>query len=127
MSAYVTLGSADTARDHVFYDAVLTTIGWSSHMSFPGWRAYSKGGGGEGFILWVVKPFDGEPASVGNGTMVGLFVDSHDAVDSAYAAAMAQGASDEGAPGPRPDYGPKWYAAYLRDPSGNKLAFVCNS
>ncbi|WP_294326645.1 VOC family protein [uncultured Sphingomonas sp.] len=126
MSVYATVGVVDPAVSHAFYDAVLATIGWSSHADFPAWRSYSKGGSGEGFVLWAATPFDGGPATPGNGAMIGFFVDSREEVHAFHAAAMAQGGSDEGAPGPRPAYGPNWYAAYLRDPAGNKLAVVHN-
>ena len=126
MSPYVTLGAADTAVAHAFYDAVLATIGWSSHAAFPGWRGYSSGGGGEGLTLWICAPFDGAPASAGNGTMMAFAAATPAEVDAFHAAAMAHGGQDEGAPGPRPQYGPQWYAAYLRDPTGNKLGIVYN-
>ncbi|MEI2296540.1 VOC family protein [Ensifer sp. MJa1] len=126
MSAYVTVGALDCTLSNAFYDAVLATIGWSKHVEFPDWRAYSEGGAGKGFVLWVCKPFDGEPASAGNGSMVGFMVGSHAEVDAFHGAAMANGGTDEGAPGPRPHYGPDWYAAYMRDPSGNKISVVCN-
>lgn len=126
MTAYATVGVVDPAVSHVFYDTVLATIGWSSHSDFPGWRGYSKGGIGEGFTLWVCAPFDGGPATPGNGAMTGFFVDSQSEVGAFHAAAMVHGGSDEGPPGLRPAYGPNWYAAYLRDPAGNKLAVVHN-
>ena len=89
---------------------------------FPGgWRAYSEGGRSEGFKFWVCPPFNGEAASTGNGVMLGLPARSRAEVDAFHATAMALGATDEGAPGPRPVYSPTWYGAYLRDPSGNKL------
>lgn len=124
MNNYVTLGANDPAVSNMFYDAVLATIGWSSHRNFPGWRAYSDGGRGEGLILWVCRPFDGGPAGAGNGAMLGFAAPSRAAVDAFHAAAMAHGGGNEGAPGERPHYGPDWYAAYLRDPAGNKLAVV---
>lgn len=126
MGAYATVGAIDPDRSHAFYDTVLATIGWSSHAEFPGWRGYSEGGTGEGFVLWVCVPFDGAPATAGNGTMTGFLVATHAQVDAFYAAALANGGSDEGAAGPRPQYSPGWYAAYVRDPAGNKLAAVCN-
>lgn len=126
MATYVTVGALDTEKSFAFYNAALGTIGWSKHMEFPGWCAYSEGGKGEGFTLWVCKPFNGEVATAGNGSMVGFMVKSTEEVDSFYKEAMANGGTDEGAPGPRPHYGPKWYAAYLRDPSGNKIAVVYN-
>ena len=126
MNNYVTLGANDAEASNAFYDAVLATIGWRSHMGFPGWRAYSVDGSGAGLTVWVCKPFDGKPASAGNGAMLGFAAASRAEVDDFHAAAMAHGGSDEGAPGERPDYGPDWYAAYLRDPAGNKLAIVFN-
>ncbi len=126
MEHYVTLGTNDPAAARSFYDATLATIGWSSHAEFPGWRAYSKGGGGAGLTLWICTPFDGGAASPGNGTMLGFAAASPAEVDAFYAAAMAHGGTDEGAAGPRPHYGPDWYAAYVRDPDGNKLAIVHN-
>jgi catechol 2,3-dioxygenase-like lactoylglutathione lyase family enzyme len=126
MGSYVTVGALDSAQSNAFYDAVFATIGWAKHFEFPGWRAYSAGGAGEGLTFWVAKPFDGQPASAGNGSMTGFFVQSHEEIDAFHAAALANGGSDEGAPGPRSQYGPKWYAAYVRDPAGNKLAVVCN-
>jgi catechol 2,3-dioxygenase-like lactoylglutathione lyase family enzyme len=127
MGTYITVGASDPAKSNIFYDAVLTTIGWSKYTEFPGWRAYSEDGTGNGFTLWVCTPYNGEQASAGNGSMVGFMVKSRAEVDAFYEAAMTHGGSDEGAPGPRPNYGPHWYAAYLRDPSGNKIGVVCNA
>lgn len=126
MDHYVTLGANHADAANTFYDAVMATIGWLSHIEYPGGRAYSKEGRGEGLTLWIGAPFDGGPASAGNGTMLGLAATSHAQVDAFHAAALANGGTDEGAPGPRPHYGPDWYAAYVRDPSGNKLAVVFN-
>ncbi|MCA0279100.1 MAG: VOC family protein [Proteobacteria bacterium] len=126
MSVYVTVGALESATSNAFYDAVLATIGWSKHTEFPGWRGYSEGGTGEGLVLWVCKPFDGGPASAGNGAMVGFMVKSRAEVDAFHEAAMANGGTDEGAPDPRPHYGPHWYAAYMRDPAGNKISVVYN-
>lgn len=125
MPAYVTLGTNDPAASHAFYDAVLGTIGWSTQSDFPGgWRAYSEGGRSDVFKFWVCPPFDGGTASAGNGSMLALPARSRAEVDAFYATAMALGATDEGAPGIRTLYSPTWYAAYLRDPTGNKLAVV---
>ena len=73
--------------------------------------------------LSVTKPFDGNAASVGNGVMVALVVDSHEKVDALHQKAMDLGGKDEGAPGPRGDSG--FYAAYFRDLDGNKLNAFC--
>jgi catechol 2,3-dioxygenase-like lactoylglutathione lyase family enzyme len=124
MDIYATLGTSDAAATTAFYDAVLETIGWAVRSDFPGWRGYTKGGGESGFTLWLCTPFNGEPASPGNGTMIGFPATSKEEVHAFHAAALAHGGTEEGAPGPRPQYGPDWYSAYLRDPAGNKLAIV---
>ena len=126
MQFYATLGANDIEVAHAFYDKVLATLGWSAHSSFEGWRGYSAGGIEDGVTVWVCKPFNGEAASAGNGAMVGFPAASRSEVDAFYAQAMALGATDEGAAGPRPQYGANWYSAYLRDPAGNKIAVVFN-
>jgi predicted lactoylglutathione lyase len=70
----------------------------------------------------VMKPYDGNPATVGNGTMVALVVDSPEKVDAVYAKALELGGTDEGPAGPRSD---SFYAGYFRDPDGNKLNVFC--
>lgn len=125
MPAYLTLGANDPAQSHVFYDAVLKTIGWAALADFRGgWKCYSEAGKAEGFKFWVCPPFDGAAATAGNGSMLALPAHNRAEVDAFYQTAMAMGATDEGAPGIREIYSPTWYAAYLRDPSGNKLAVV---
>lgn len=116
MIGYVTLGTNDLPRAAKFYDALLAEIGakrfmederfiaWGTSMSQPS--------------LGVIKPFDGKPATIGNGVMVALVVDSHEKVDRLYAKALELGATDEGPAGPR---GPSFYAGYFRDLDGNKL------
>lgn len=124
---YVTLGAADFEAGVAFYDATFAAIGWKQFMSFPGFAGYSAGGEENGQNIWVCSPFDGQPAKAGNGVMLALRADTRAEVDAFYAAAMAAGGSDEGPPGLRPQYTPTWYAAYLRDPTGNKLAIVCTA
>lgn len=126
MVAYVTLGARDLDASVEFYSACLATIGWTSHNAFDGWRAYSRGGTGEGVTLWICSPFNGEPGSAGNGTMVALEAPDRAAVDAFHAAGLSHGGVDDGAPGLRPHYGPDWYSAYLRDPTGNKICVYIN-
>lgn len=120
MIGYVTLGTNDMARACVFYDELLATVGEARILeddSFVAW-----GTSLEEPALSVIKPHDGKPATVGNGVMVALRMDSKASVDAFYAKALALGATDEGAPGPR---GEGFYAGYFRDLDGNKLnAFV---
>jgi len=75
----------------------------------------------------VVRPLDGAAAGAGNGVTVAFAAPTRAAVDAFHAAALAAGASDEGAPGLRPHYHPNYYGAYVRDPDGNKLCAVCHS
>ena len=116
MIGYVTLGSNDIARAAQFYDALLAQIGGKRFMEGDTFVAWSCGHDKPG--LGVIKPFDGKPASVGNGTMVAIVVDSKDKVHQLHAKALALGGRDEGAPGPR---GEGFYAGYFRDLDGNKL------
>lgn len=116
MIGYVTLGSNDFEKAKAFYDAVLAPLGAERTMSGETMQGY--GGPGEGPMLGVCKPYDGKPASGGNGTMVALAAKSRAIVDTVHAAALAAGGADEGAPGLRGD---TFYGAYFRDLDGNKL------
>ena len=71
--------------------------------------------------FWVQTPINGEPASLGNGTHIGFWADSQDAVRAFYDAAIAAGATDDGAPGPRPEYGEPYYGCFVRDLDGHKI------
>jgi catechol 2,3-dioxygenase-like lactoylglutathione lyase family enzyme len=132
MFTYVYLGTNDLARASRFYDAVMATLeysrcdvsGESGWEGVIGWGTYERHGLVE-LALWLGNPFDGRPATAGNGTMVALGAKSWKQVDQFFAAAMAHGGTSEGAPGLRPQYNPDFYAAYVRDPDGNKLAVVC--
>ena len=119
MIGYVSIGTNDAARAGAFYDALLAELGASRVMESDaaGFIAWAENRGDP--MLMVIKPFDGSPASVGNGVMVALGVDARDQVDAVHAKAMALGAPDEGKPGLR---GETFYAAYFRDPDGHKLA-----
>ena len=121
MIGYLTLGTNDLARAASFYDALLGEMGARRAMESD--RFIAWGAGPDKPALGLIKPFDGKAASVGNGVMVALAAGSQDKVKALHAKAMKLGAKDEGAPGPRGDSG--FYAAYCRDPDGNKLAFFC--
>jgi catechol 2,3-dioxygenase-like lactoylglutathione lyase family enzyme len=123
--SYLTLGAADPEAAVAFYDTVLATIGWRRFNRHPGFAGYGPDGRDDGETIWLCEPFDGGDASQGNGTMLAFGTDARAQVDAFHATALAAGARDEGAPGIRAHYSPDWYAAYLRDPTGNKLAVVC--
>ncbi len=120
MIGYVTLGTNDMARACAFYDELMALLGHGRILedeSFVAWGGSMMEPG-----LSVTRPFDGKPATVGNGVMVALRMESKEAVDAFYAKAIELGGSDEGEPGQR---GEGFYAGYFRDPDGNKLnAFV---
>ena len=121
MIGYVTLGTNDLAKHAPFYDALAKTMGVGRMMEFDSFIAWGEMGGAPGVAL--TQPFDGKAATVGNGTMVALQADSPEKVKQIYDVALANGGSDEGEPGPRGDDG--FYAAYFRDPDGNKLNVFC--
>ncbi len=126
MFSYVSLGTRDIARARLFYDAVMAPLGHVRIPDYdPGGTSAAWGLDDPGPHLWVTEPYDGQPPSAGNGTMVSFLADSRAAVDAFHKTALAHGGSDEGPPGPRPGYGPHFYAAYVRDPDGNKLNAVC--
>ncbi|WP_394730433.1 VOC family protein [Altererythrobacter sp. GH1-8] len=121
MIGYVTLGTNDLPRAAAFYDAIAKEFGVGRMMDFGTFIAWGELGGAPGIA--ATKPFDEKPATVGNGTMVALQVETPEQVHKVYDVAIAHGGSDEGAPGPRGDDG--FYAGYFRDPDGNKLNVFC--
>jgi catechol 2,3-dioxygenase-like lactoylglutathione lyase family enzyme len=126
MFSYVSLGTRDLALAVRFYDAALAPLGHARIKDYDAEdRSAAWGLDDPGPHLWVTKPFDRQPATVGNGTMVSLLARTRAEVDAFHAAALAHGGTDEGAPGLRPQYGPHFYAGYVRDPDGNKLNAVC--
>jgi catechol 2,3-dioxygenase-like lactoylglutathione lyase family enzyme len=124
MLSYLFIGANDVERSAAFYHAILTPLGYQhdheEHDCFylPGAADKSNGPGS----VHIAKPFNGEPATAGNGMMPAFRAESRQQVDQIYKAGLANGGSDEGAPGTREAYTPDFYVAYLRDPEGNKLA-----
>ena len=132
MFTYISLGTNDLPRAIRFYDPTLQALGHSrcdtsdesSWDGWVGWGHYENHGQFE-LALWLCQPFNQQPATVGNGTMIAFKAHSWHAVREFHAAAIQHGGSSEGAPGLRPQYGDDFYAAYVRDPDGNKLAAIC--
>ena len=120
MIGYVTLGTNDLPRAAAFYDALLAPLGIKRLMDFG--NGYAWGTAMDKPGLAVMTPFNKQAATVGNGVMVAIVVDSRDKVDAGYQRALALGGTDEGPAGPR---GEGFYAGYFRDLDGNKLNFFC--
>ena len=120
MIGYVTLGTNDLPRAAGFYDALLAEIGAKRLMDFG--RGHAWGVTMDKPALALMKPFDGQPATVGNGAMAAIVVDSREKVDRPYRRALELGGADAGPAGPR---GEGFYAGYFRDLDGNKLNVFC--
>ena len=123
MIGYVTLGTNNLERAAEFYDELFSLIDAGRFMEMDGFIAWAVSPGKPAVSL--TKPYDGKPATVGNGVMVALAMQSTDQVDALHAKALELGGTDEGAPGPRGDSG--FYAGYFRDLDGNKLNAFCMS
>lgn len=121
MIAYVTLGTRDLARAARFYDQLLGELGAQRILDWDRLKAWGNAPGAP--MLSVCTPFDGQAATVGNGCMVALAVDSPETARRLHARALELGGSDEGAPGPRGEGA--FYCAYFRDLDGNKLNLFC--
>jgi catechol 2,3-dioxygenase-like lactoylglutathione lyase family enzyme len=120
MIGYVTLGTDDLHKAAPFYDALAAELGVGRMMEFDTFIAWGAPGGAAG--IGLTKPFDGNPATVGNGVMVALAAKDAAQVQRLYDIAIANGGTCEGPPG---DRGGGFHAGYFRDLDGNKLnAFV---
>lgn len=124
--SHITIGHTDFERARIFYTALLGTLGM---VDIPEeGDTNSAGFGVPGFqtpIVYLQPPFDGRPASFGNGTHTAFTATSREVVDRFHQAALAHGGTSAGAPGPRPHYSANYYAAYVLDQVGNKLQAVC--
>jgi predicted lactoylglutathione lyase len=120
MIGYVTLGTNDMEKAARFYDELLAVMGASRFMEMDNFIAWAVDPSMP--ALSVTKPYDGNPATVGNGVMISLAAASPEMVDKIYNKAIELGAQDEGPAGPRGD---NFYAGYFRDMDGNKLNAFC--
>ncbi|WP_455924853.1 VOC family protein [Pseudomonas putida] len=128
MFSHITLGTNDVPRALSFYEQILKPLGITliAHRFNPERVLFGKGTAPSDTVFCVYSPLNGEPATVGNGTTVAFQATTRAQVDQFYAAAMALGAGDEGAPGIRAHYSPDYYGTYIRDLDGNKLCCVCH-
>ena len=128
MYSHIFVGVTDFDRALAFYNPLMAVLGaparfcdrerpWAGWQSTPGPRP----------LFIIGKPFDREPHAPGNGQMVAFLAPRRAVVDEAFATALANGGTPEGAPGLRPQYHAHYYGAYFRDPDGNKLCVACHA
>ena len=118
MLHHVSVGVRNVEESAQFYDRVLATLGYQRLMKF---LPYAVAYGGSEPEFWVQLPADLAPATLGNGVHVAFKAHSRDAVAAFHREALAAGGKEDGGPGPRPNYGPHYFGASVRDPDGNKL------
>ena len=129
MFSHIMLGTNDLTESIVFYDRVMPTLGYARGDTGETYAGYGKKediGSGVN-CLWIGKPFNGESASPGNGVNVAFGAETREQVNEFHSAAVKFGGLDEVAPGIRHEVHPNFYAAYVRDPAGNKLVVVCHA
>jgi catechol 2,3-dioxygenase-like lactoylglutathione lyase family enzyme len=119
MLSHISLGVSDLERSVAFYDAVLAPLGVVRVWTYERGAGYGEPGGPDRLALFC-QP-NGTALAAGPGFHLAFFAPTPEAVDAFHAAAMRTGGTDEGPPGPRPQYGPNYYAAFVRDPDGHKL------
>lgn len=127
MLSHIFVGVTDFERALAFYNPLMSALGiqarfcererpWAGWQSHPGPRP----------LFLIGKPYDQRPHEPGNGQMVAFVAESRAVVERAYAVALANGGTSEGAPGLRPEYHEHYYGAYFRDPDANKLCVACH-
>lgn len=130
MISYVTVGADDIAAAKRFYGAILTPLGYGVTEGPEGLSYVLPAAPGQSVVLpefYVKPPYDGRPASVGNGNMTAFELRNQQQVRDLHNAGLAAGGADEGQPGFRESYGANFYVAYLRDPQGNKVALFSSN
>ena len=128
MFSHIFVGVSDFERALAFYNPLMSALGIASRFCDPsrpwaGWQSHP----GPRPLFLIGKPYDQKPHERGNGQMIAFLAESRAVVASAYAVALTNGGTAEGAPGLRPEYHEHYYGAYFRDPEGNKLCVVCHS
>jgi catechol 2,3-dioxygenase-like lactoylglutathione lyase family enzyme len=118
MLHHVSVGVSDVTRAAKFYDAVLATLGFKRVADYS---PHAIGYGTDRPEFWIGPAHNGKPVSAGNGTHLGFVARSKAQVMKFHEVALRQGGSNNGEPGPRPDYGPDYYGAFVYDLDGNKI------
>ena len=124
------VGLPDVAAAERFYSAFLPALGYELKYYHGDLSYCPKAVEGQTVVppdFYVKRPFNGEPATAGNGNMVAFQAKDQAQVRALHAAAVSAGGSTEGDPGFRPSYGADFYVGYLRDPEGNKVALFSSN
>ena len=119
---FVMVGTNDLEKSSKFYDAILVHLGMKRVTITERYIGYGHSSEDSGVKFYITKPHNKKNATAGNGTMVALSAETKEAVDKFYKTALENGATDEGAPGPRSDGN---YYGYIRDQEGNKITARC--
>jgi len=122
MIDHLSLGVADLARAAAFYDAVLAHLGYVRVLTHE--RAIGYGHPGDRDEQLALLSSGDQASAPGTGFHLALTATTREAVDAFHAAAVTAGGTDDGAPGLRPQYGPGYYAAFIRDLDGHKIEAV---
>ena len=127
MFSHVCVGTNDLERAERFYGPLCAELGLRLRFRDPeGGAAAWQPADANRPLLFLTQPFDGLPATPGNGQMAAFLAPSRAIVDRCHALAIASGGTCEGPPGLRPQYHANYYGAYFRDPDGNKLCVCCH-
>lgn len=128
MLSYIRVGANDVALSGRFYSAILPPLGYRKQEVPGGFEFIFPDSPGRSLgspAIYLGRPYDGQEATVGNGSMLAFQAHSHEMVRNVHTAGLEAGGSDEGAPGFRAEYSAHFYVGYLRDPAGNKVAIFC--
>ena len=119
---HISVGVVDIHKATAFYDAVLAPLGAKRIVEVLPW-AVAYGDNSPQF--WVQLPHNGQPPSIGNGVHFCFHALTRKAVDEFHRIAVLHGGTDDGAPGPRPNYPPTYYGAFVLDLDGHKIEAAC--
>lgn len=127
MLSHVFIGVNDFDRAMAFYSPLMERLGLVLRFAEPSrpWAGWQTPGVARPLFL-IGRPFDGLPATTGNGAMNALLAADRATVDAVHTLALRHGGRCDGPPGLRPEYHANYYGAYFRDPDGNKLCVCCH-
>ncbi len=123
MLNHISIGTSSLSAAKTFYDAALSALGYRCLSE----DADSLGYGSEAVEFWVLKSEKPVPDETASGLHICFTAPTKDGVNRFHAAGLRHGGRDHGQPGPRRDYGPDYYAAFLKDPDGYRVEAYCRT